>query len=226
MRINKLLSNYGYCSRKDANRWIEEKRVVVNGRLCEKGQWVEENDEIFIDGERLLKKKKVYLALNKPEGVTCTAARDVENNIIEFLNYTEYIFPVGRLDKASEGLIIITNDGDFASKILEADNCHEKEYIVTVDKPFNDEFIHNMSSGVEICNTKTRPCKVEKLDATAFKITLTQGINRQIRRMCRCFGYTVIKLKRIRIMNIKIDGIEKGCFRELTKEELKIIYDS
>lgn len=220
MRINKLLSNFGICSRKDANRLIEENRVVVNGKLCIKGQWVELEDEIFLDGEPLKEKEKVYIALNKPVGITCTASKDIENNIIEFMNYKDYIFPVGRLDKASQGLIIMTNDGEVANRILESENFHEKEYIVTVDKPFDNDFIVKMSNGVKILNIVTRPCKVEKLSEDTFKITLTQGVNRQIRRMTKAFGYNVIKLKRTRIINIKLDGIDIGKWRCLTKAEI------
>lgn len=220
MRINKLLSNYGYCSRKDANRIIEDKRVIVNGKLCEPGQWVEEYDDILVDNEPIVKKEKVYIALNKPVGITCTAAKEVKDNIIDFMGYPEYIFPVGRLDKESQGLIIMTNDGDLANKILESENEHEKEYIVTVDKPFDDEFIKGMSSGVKICNTVTRPCVVTRINEDTFRIILTQGLNKQIRRMSKSFGYTVIRLERIRIMDINIDDIEIGKWRHLTEDEV------
>lgn len=225
MRINKLLSNYGVCSRKETNRLIEENRIIVNGKLCIKGQWVEETDEILLDNKPLKPMEKVYIALNKPEGITCTAAEDVDNNIIKFMNYKNYIFPVGRLDKESEGLIIMTNDGELANKILESENNHEKEYIVRVDKPFDDDFIDGMSNGVEILNVKTRPCKVSRINDDTFRIILTQGLNKQIRRMSRVFGYTVISLRRIRIMNISITGIEKGSWRNLTEEELEELKD-
>ncbi|NEZ48203.1 pseudouridine synthase [Clostridium botulinum] len=221
MRINKLLSNYGICSRKEANRIIEQNRIIVNGELCTPGQWVEEYDEILLDNEKVKPKEKVYIVLNKPVGVTCTAAKEVENNIIDFINYPEYIFPVGRLDKESEGLIILTNDGELANKILESDNQHEKEYIVMVDKPFDDEFIKNMGRGVQLKGAKTRPCKVEKINKNTFKIILTQGLNRQIRRMTRAFGYTVTKLKRIRIMNLKIEDMHTGQWRYFTEKEVK-----
>ena len=223
MRINKLFSNLGFCSRKETNRIIEENRVTVNGLSCRVGQWVEDDDIILIDGKPIPKKEKIYIALNKPAGITCTAAKEVKNNIIEYLNYPEYIFPVGRLDKESEGLIIMTNDGELSNKILESENEHEKEYIVKVDKEFDDEFIKGMSSGVEICNSKTRPCKVKRIDNDTFNIVLTQGLNRQIRRMSKFFGYNVIELKRIRILNIKIDGIEVGKWRKLTNEEIEIL---
>lgn len=221
MRINKLLSNYGICSRKEANRIIEQNRIIVNGELCIPGQWVEESDEILLDNEKISPKEKVYILLNKPVGITCTAAKEVKNNIIDFIDYKQYIFPVGRLDKESEGLIILTNDGELSNKILESENMHEKEYIVTVHKPFNDEFIENMSKGVQLNGVKTRPCIVSRINECAFKIILTQGLNRQIRRMTRAFGYNVITLKRIRIMNLKIDGIHSGKWRYFTEKDLK-----
>ena len=220
MRINKLLSNYGVCSRKEANRIIEDKRVIVNGILAFPGQWVEESDDILLDGEKLIPKKKIYIALNKPIGITCTAANEVKDNVIEYMNYPDYIFPVGRLDKPSQGLIIMTNDGDLANGILAADNNKEKEYVVTVDKPFDDEFIERMSNGVDIGGAVTRPCKVTRISEDTFNIILTQGLNKQIRRMSKAFGYNVTKLDRIRIMNIKVDGIEYGKWRNLTEEEV------
>ena len=221
MRINKLLSNYGYCSRKEVNRWIKDKRIIVNGRLCEQGQWVEESDDILLDGERVNPKEKVYIALNKPPGVVCTSANDIENNIIDFLNYKDYIFPVGRLDKDSQGLILMTNDGELANKILFSDSYHEKEYIVTVDRGFDDEFIERMSSGVEILGTITRQCKLNRIDKNIFSIILTQGLNRQIRRMTKAFGYNVIKLERIRIINITSEDIEVGHWRIIEKSEVE-----
>lgn len=220
MRINKLLSNMGFCSRREANRLIEENRITVNGELCEPGQWVEEEDIILIDNEAIPVKEKIYIALNKPVGITCTASKEVESNIIDFMNYPEYIFPVGRLDKASQGLILMTNDGELANKILESENEHEKEYIVTVNKPFDDFFMKGMSEGVEICRVKTRLCKVRRVKEDTFSIILTQGLNKQIRRMSKAFGYTVIRLERIRIINIKIDGIDIGKWRNLTEKEV------
>ena len=221
MRINKLLSNFGICSRKESNRIIEEGRVIVNGILCIPGQWVKETDVVTIDGEIIKPKEKVYIILNKPVGVTCTASKEVENNIINFLNYPKYIFPVGRLDKESQGLILMTNDGDLANKILNSENEHEKEYIVTVDKTFDDIFMEKMSYGVEILNIKTRPCKLSRINENTFKIILTQGLNKQIRRMSKVLGYNVIKLNRIRIMNIKIDKLEIGSWRFLSKDEIE-----
>ena len=174
-----------------------------------------------MDGERVQAREKIYIALNKPVGITCTAAENVKDNIISYMNYGQYIFPVGRLDKESQGLIIMTNDGVLSNKILEADNLHEKEYIVTVDKIINDDFINKMANGVDIGDVITRKCKVNKINDNTFNIVLTQGLNKQIRRMTKAFGYTVIKLERIRIMNIKIDDIPYGKWRKLTFEELE-----
>lgn len=220
MRINKHLSNLGICSRKATNILIEEKRIKVNGVLCIPGQWVEEVDEILIDDKPIPVKNKVYIILNKPIGITCTASPKVKSNIINFMNYPDYIFPVGRLDKESQGLILMTNDGELANKILESENHHEKEYIVTVNKPFDNSFLKGMSKGVEILGVITRPCSIKRINEDTFSIILTQGLNKQIRRMCKVFGYTVIRLERIRIMNIKIDGIEIGKWRKLTEVEL------
>ena len=221
MRINKLFSNLGICSRRETNRLIEDGRVKVNGLLAQMGQWVEEEDNILIDDEPIKAKKKIYIALNKPVGITCTAAENVKNNIIDYMDYGQYIFPVGRLDKESQGLIIMTNDGILSNKILESDNFHEKEYIVTVNNPFDEDFIKGMSSGVDIGDAITRPCKVSRINENTFNIILTQGLNKQIRRMTKSFGYTVTKLERIRIMNINIEGIEYGKWRYLTENELQ-----
>jgi 23S rRNA pseudouridine2604 synthase len=220
MRINKFLSNYGICSRTDANRIIIENRIMVNGEICSPGQWVEEEDTILIDNEIIIQKEKIYIALNKPIGITCTAAKSVEKNIIDFMNYPDYIFPVGRLDKASEGLILMTNDGELTNKILGSENEHEKEYIVTVNKPFDDLFMKGMSEGVQIRSVNTRPCKVYRVSDDTFRIILTQGLNRQIRRMSKVFGYTVVRLERIRIINIEIQGIDVGEWRYLTEGEV------
>jgi len=220
MRINKLFSNLGICSRRETNRLIEEGRVKVNGILSMPGQWVELEDEILIDNKPITAKKKIYIAFNKPMGVTCTAASDVENNIIDFINYEEYIFPVGRLDKESHGLILMTNDGELANKILNSDNYHEKEYVVKVDKHIDDNFVSSMSTGVYILGEKTRHCSIIKVDEYTFKIILTQGLNRQIRRMSKVLGYNVIDLKRIRICSINVKGIEQGMWRYLTEDEV------
>lgn len=220
MRINKLLSNHGICSRTDANRFIQENRIIVNGHLCTPGEWVEEEDIILIDNEPIPVKEKIYIALNKPVGITCTAEKNVQSNIIDFMNYPGYIFPVGRLDKASQGLILMTNDGDLANKILESENEHEKEYIVTVNKHFDEDFIKLMSEGVQICGVITRPCKVNRVCENTFNIILTQGLNKQIRRMSSAFGYKVVRLERVRIINIKIQGIDDGKWRYLTETEV------
>ncbi len=226
MRINKRLSNLGFCSRRETNRIIEDNRVTVNGMPCEPGQWVEEEDIILIDNKPIPVKDKIYIALNKPVGITCTALKSVESNIIDFMNYPDYIFPVGRLDRASQGLILMTNDGDLANKISKSENEHEKEYIVTLDKSFDDLFIKGMSEGVDICGIKTRPCKASRINENTFRIILTQGLNKQIRRMSKALGYKVVRLERIRIMNIKIDGIEIGKWRNLTEEEITELRNS
>lgn len=223
MRINKLLSNYGICSRQEAHRIIESNRVTVNGVNCIPGQWVEEVDEIFIDGQPIKAKEKLYIALNKPRGITCTAATEVKDNIIDFMKYPEYIFPVGRLDKESQGLILMTNDGDVANKILSSENKHEKEYIVTLNKVFREEFLEDMANGVEILGIKTRPCKLSRISEDTYNIILTQGLNKQIRRMSKVFGYEVITLNRIRIMDLTIDGLEVGEWRYLTAEEIQLL---
>ena len=223
IRINKYLSEVGYCSRRVADRLIEEGKVTINGKVPEMGTKIEEGDHVEVEGKKIeksMKEKNIYLAFNKPVGIVCTTDRRVEpDNIIDFIKYPTRIFPIGRLDKYSEGLIFLTNDGDIVNKILRARNNHEKEYIVTVNLPINKNFIQRMSNGVEILDTKTRNCFVQKLGPKKFKIVLTQGLNRQIRRMCECLGFKVISLKRVRIMNIKLD-VPTGKYREFTKEEL------
>ena len=222
-RINKYLSEMGYCSRRRADRLIEEGKVMINGEVPEMGAKVKDGDEVEVEGQRIeqsRKQKKIYLAFNKPVGIVCTTDRGVEpDNIIDFIDYPERIFPIGRLDKQSEGLIFLTNDGDIVNKILRARNNHEKEYIVSVNLPINREFIQKMSNGVEILETITKNCFVKQLGKRKFKIILTQGLNRQIRRMSESLGYRVQSLKRIRIMNIKLD-VPIGKYREFTKEEL------
>ncbi len=220
-RINKYLSEVGYCSRREADRLIEAGRVTINGVVPEMGTKVTEDDSIEVDGKTIVNNKKefVYLAFNKPVGIVCTTDTRVEkDNIIEFINYHKRIFPIGRLDKPSEGLILLTDDGDIVNKILRASNNHEKEYIVTVDRPISQTFIERMSGGIPILDRVTKKCKVEKLGTYKFRIILTQGLNRQIRRMCEYLDYEVNSLKRARIMNIKLD-MPIGEFRELTKEE-------
>ena len=225
-RINKYLSEVGYCSRRVADRLIEEGKVTINGEIPEIGSKVEEGDQVEVKGQRIEKSTKqqnIYLAFNKPVGVVCTTDRKVEpNNVIDFIKYPKRIFPIGRLDKPSEGLIFLTNDGDIVNKILRARNNHEKEYIVSVNRPINRDFIQTMSNGVKILDTITKNCFVKQLGPKKFKIILTQGINRQIRRMCESLGYRVLSLKRIRIMNIKLD-LPTGKFRELTSEELEVL---
>ncbi|KZB90512.1 23S rRNA pseudouridine synthase F [Bacillus sp. VT 712] len=221
MRIQKYISETGFCSRRHTNRLIIEGRVTVNGVVSDKNTMIAEHDEVLIDGRPIPRKEQsVYLALHKPVGITCTAAKEVEGNIIDFVNYPTRIFPVGRLDKASEGLILMTNDGDIFNKILRSEHGHEKEYVVTVDKVITEQFVLKMESGVEILNTITKPCKVEKISDNVFKIILTQGLNRQIRRMCKALGYRVERLQRIRIMNIHLGNLEAGAWRELSQQEL------
>ncbi len=222
-RINKYLSEVGFCSRREADRLIQERKVTINGKIPEIGTKVQEGDQIEVKGQKIensKKTKRIYLAFNKPIGVVCTTDRRVEpDNVIDFIKYPKRIFPVGRLDKQSEGLIFLTNDGDIVNKILRERNNHEKEYIVSVNRPINRSFIKSMSNGIEILDTVTKNCFVEQLGPKDFKIILTQGLNRQIRRMCEALGYRVRKLKRIRIMNIKLD-VPTGKYREFTKEEL------
>jgi 23S rRNA pseudouridine2604 synthase len=221
-RINKFLSEIGYCSRREADKLIEEGRVTLNGKVPEMGTKVQPGDQVRVNGKLVSEKQvtSVYLAFNKPVGIECTTNQKVRNNIIDYINYPERIFPIGRLDKASEGLIFLTNDGDIVNKILRARNNHEKEYIVTVDKPITERFVKRMSSGVPILDTVTRPCMVEAIDKTTFRIILTQGLNRQIRRMCEFLGYEVKTLKRIRIINIQLD-VPVGRYRNLTTAEIK-----
>ncbi|ASJ57296.1 23S rRNA pseudouridine(2604) synthase RluF [Brevibacillus formosus] len=221
MRINKFISETGICSRREADKLIEAKRVTINGQLAELGSTVALGDDVRIDGQPLgAKKKDVYIALNKPVGITCTTELHVKGNIIDFVNHPERIFPIGRLDKDSQGLILLTNDGDIVNKILRAENNHDKEYIVTVDKPITANFLHGMANGVRILGTTTKPCKVTKVSDRVFNIVLTQGLNRQIRRMCQAFGYQVRKLERIRIMNITLGNLKLGQWRNLTAKEL------
>ena len=222
VRINKYLSEAGVCSRRGADRLIEEGRVSVNGTLAFLGSVVKNSDEVRLDGELVSKKTdKILIAFNKPRGIVCTTAdpKSKDVNIIEYINYPERIFPVGRLDKDSEGLILLSNDGDLSNKIMKARNFHEKEYEVEVDKPFDDEFLKRMSEGVPILDTVTRKCTLKRTGKTSFNIILTQGLNRQIRRMCEYFGYKVVRLKRIRIMNIKLGNLKSGTYRNITDKE-------
>ena len=224
-RINKYLSEVGYCSRRAADKLINEGRVTINGVVPEMGTKITKEDEVRVDGELISepKEKRVYLAFNKPVGIVCTTDTKVEkDNIIDYINYPKRIFPIGRLDKPSEGLIFLTNDGDIVNKILRARNNHEKEYLVTVNKPITNNFIQKMRNGVPILDTVTRKCKVEQIGKNKFKIILTQGLNRQIRRMCEFLDYRVVKLKRTRIMNVSLDT-QVGKWRNLTDNEIKEI---
>ena len=224
MRLNKFLSETGMCSRREADAWIAGGRVTINGKRAELGTQVTEADEVRVDNRVVgtrKKKKKIYICLNKPVGITCTTEREVPDNIIDFIGHEERIFPVGRLDKESEGLILLTNNGDIVNEILRSENNHEKEYLVSVDKPVTDAFIAGMAGGVRILDTKTKPCKVSRIGKYDFRIILTQGLNRQIRRMCEVFGYDVRRLQRIRIVNIKLGGLKLGRWRNLTESELQ-----
>lgn len=223
--LNKFISDSGFCSRREADRYIEECRVTINDMDAHKGNRVKEGDIVKVDGERIRKKKTtaVYLAFNKPKGITCTTDLKDKTNIIDFINYKTRIFPIGRLDKLSEGLIFLTNDGDIVNKILRAGNGHEKEYLVTVDKPIHLDFINKMRNGVKILGTVTQKCFVKQEGENRFRIILTQGLNRQIRRMCEALDYKVTALKRIRIMNINISGLPPGKWRYFTPTEMAAI---
>ena len=220
-RLNKYISETGFCSRREADKLIEQGRVTLNGQKPEVGTKVLEGDEVLIDGKPLNSRKApIYIAFNKPVGITCTTERHIKGNIIDYIKHAERIFPIGRLDKPSEGLIFLTSDGDIVNKILRAGNNHEKEYLVTVDKPISRDFIRKMANGVPILNTVTKTCKVNQENRQRFRITLTQGLNRQIRRMCEVLGYHVTRLKRVRIMNITLEGLNSGQWRYLTPLEI------
>ncbi len=225
VRINKYLTEAGYCSRRAADKLIDRGRVTINGKVPELGTKISPEDVVRVDGKIIErpKEKPVYLAFNKPVGIVCTTdTRREPDNIIEYLNYPERIFPIGRLDKPSEGLILLTNDGDIVNKILRARNNHEKEYRVQVDKPIDAEFLKKMANGVPILDTITRKCEIKQEGENIFNLVLTQGLNRQIRRMCEYLGYEVVKLKRIRIMNIRLD-LPVGQWRDLTADELETL---
>ncbi len=225
-RINKAISDTGYCSRRAADDLIASGRVRVNGELAVMGLKVTSDDTITVDGNLVSNKPPlIYLALNKPRGIECTTNRKVKDNIVDFINHKERIFPIGRLDKDSEGLILMTNDGDIVNKILRARNNHEKEYIVTVNKPITEDFITRMSKGVPILDTVTKESFVERIDEKTFRIILTQGLNRQIRRMTEYLGFKVMTLKRIRIMNIKLGSLKLGTYRSLSPLELQELKD-
>jgi 23S rRNA pseudouridine2604 synthase len=222
--LNKYISETGFCSRREADKYIEQGRVTINDNVAIKGNRVMEGDVVEIDGESIkTKDKTVYIVFNKPTGITCTTDLKDKSNIISFINYKSRIFPIGRLDKPSEGLIFLTNDGDIVNKILRAGNNHEKEYVVTVDKPITGEFIKKMGNGVRILDTVTKHCFVKQEGKNRFRIILTQGLNRQIRRMCTSLGYNVETLKRVRIMNITLANLSVGKWRYFTAEEIKTI---
>ncbi|MGU8237037.1 23S rRNA pseudouridine(2604) synthase RluF [Clostridium perfringens] len=221
VRLNKYISETGFCSRREADKLIEQGRVKIDGVKATTGMKVSKGQSVSIDGKPLkVENELVYIALNKPVGITCTTESKIKGNIVDFINHEKRIFPIGRLDKDSQGLIFMTNDGDIVNKILRAGNNHEKEYIVTVNKPITDEFIKGMSNGVPILGTVTKKCLVKKESKNSFRIILTQGLNRQIRRMCEYFGYEVKKLERIRIMNVSLGNLKIGSWRYLTKKEL------
>ncbi|NKC67448.1 23S rRNA pseudouridine(2604) synthase RluF [Vagococcus fluvialis] len=221
MRLNKFISESGKASRRGADKLIEEGRVFVNGRRAKIGSQVNPGDEVKVDGNTLFiaPRSNVYIALNKPVGITSTTEKKVKGNIVDLVNYPERIFHIGRLDKDSEGLILLTNDGDIVNEILRSEGEHEKEYIVSVDKPITQDFVEQMSKGVKILGTTTLPCEVEQLSKYDFKIILTQGLNRQIRRMCEELGYNVYRLQRLRIMNVELGNLPVGQWRYLSKKE-------
>jgi 23S rRNA pseudouridine2604 synthase len=219
--LNKYISQTGVCSRREADKWIEEGRVKINGIVAQKGNRVESVDVVTLDDKPLmLKPEAIYIALHKPPGITCTTDLKDKDNIVDFVNHSQRLFHIGRLDKPSSGLIFMTNDGDIVNEILRAENNNEKEYIVTVDRAITPEFIKGMSNGVPILGQKTKKCIVQSRGTRIFKIILTQGLNRQIRRMCEYFNYNVVTLKRVRIMNITIDGLKVGEWRELRQDEI------
>ncbi|ETN95906.1 ribosomal large subunit pseudouridine synthase F [Zhouia amylolytica] len=224
INLNKFISSTGICSRREADKLIENGRVTINNEPTQLGNRVFEGDIVKVDGKPIkAKPKALYIAFNKPIGIVCTTDKKEKNNIVDYINHSERLFPIGRLDKPSEGLIFLTNDGDIVNKILRAGNNHEKEYLVRVDKPITEEFIKKMSNGIPILGTVTKKCKVSKINERTFKIILVQGLNRQIRRMCEYLGYEVKKLKRIRIMNVPLGNLKTGSWRPLTQGEMNEI---
>ncbi len=223
--LNKFISSTGICSRREADRWIEEGKVLLNGQVAKKGNRVEVNDEVKVDGKIIAapKAKPIYIAFHKPPGIVCTTDRREPRNIIDYINHPQRLFPIGRLDKPSQGLIFLTNDGDIVNKILRAGNAHEKVYVVKVDKKIDQTFIKKMANGIPILGTKTKPCKVYQMGNFMFKIILVQGLNRQIRRMCEYLDYKVLHLKRIRIMHVLLEGIKVGEWRNLTEDEVRLL---
>lgn len=222
MRLNKYLAETGACSRRQADQWIDSGRVTVNGTVAVLGTQVNDGDEVQVDGQPLrAKPRRVYLALNKPVGIECTTDREVPDNIVDFVGYPERVFPIGRLDKDSEGLILLTNDGDIVNTVLRAEHEHEKEYLVSVDRPLTAAFLAGMAAGVPILDTVTNPCRLTQVGRNTFRIVLTQGLNRQIRRMCEHFDYRVRRLQRVRIMHVHLGNLPVGQWRELTAAELR-----
>lgn len=227
IRLNKYISESGLCSRREADKYIADGHVFINGRRAAVGDQVKAGDRVRVSGQDIEPRERahdIFIALNKPVGVTSTTEEGVQNNIVDYVNYGKRIFPIGRLDKDSQGLIFLTNNGDLVNKILRAGNNHEKEYVVTVNKPLTDEVIKGMSGGVPMLGVNTRKCKIVQEAANRFRVTLIQGLNRQIRRMCEHFGYEVLKLERVRIMNIDLKGLPLGDWRELTDAEMETIY--
>lgn len=221
IRINKYLSMCGYCSRREADRLLEQKRVTIDGKTAGLGEQVYAGQTICVDGTEICaKKERILIAFHKPAGVVCTSSKKDKNNIIDYIHFDERIYPVGRLDKDSTGLILLTNDGELTDRILRSKNGHEKEYVVTVNRPLRKEVLDAMAQGVPILDTMTKPCQINMIDGNSFRIILTQGLNRQIRRMCEYFEYRVIRLKRIRIMNVLLDGLPEGKWRYLSDEEI------
>ena len=224
MRLNKYISETGVCSRREADKWIEAGRVTLNGQPAALGSQVAAGDEVRVDGDSIgVKKQQVYIALNKPVGIICTTEAHIEDNIIDHVGFPERIFPVGRLDRDSEGLILLTNNGDIVNEILRSENNHEKEYLVTVDRPITDLALRMMADGVKIMGEITKPSKVARVNAQSFRIILTQGLNRQIRRMCSALGYKAQRLQRVRIMSIHLGNLQPGQWRHLTPVELKAL---
>ncbi|WP_455715129.1 23S rRNA pseudouridine(2604) synthase RluF [Anaerosporobacter sp.] len=226
IRVNKYLSDCGICSRRQADRYVEEGRIQVNGQVAVMGTKIFEGDVVKFNNKVISKENEmILLAMNKPRGITCTAQKEDPDNIVDFLNYPKRVYPIGRLDKDSEGLILLTNDGSIVNKILKASNFHEKEYVVTVNKPITLQFLEGMREGVPILDTVTRRCEVTQVNKFTFSIILTQGLNRQIRRMCEYFGFRVVTLQRVRVMNIKLGKLKVGTWRKITEQEIKDLYE-
>jgi 23S rRNA pseudouridine2604 synthase len=226
VRINKFISETGFCSRREADKLVESGKVTINGETAVLGSQAEHGDDVRVNGRRIGEQRRhVYIALNKPVGITSTSESHIKGNIVDFVGHAERIFPIGRLDKDSEGLILMTNDGDVVNPILRSEGKHEKEYIVTVDKPLTEAFVRGMSQGVKVLGSLTLPCKVTRVGDRTFRIILTEGRNRQIRRMCEAFGYHVRKLKRVRIMNIHLGELPVGKWRDLSEDERRELFD-